>query len=202
MVSESLLEYLPEHLVLKILEFFQTKKTVDTSELSEHELSEHELSQLIARRRKLIDIKTDLPSILNLSMTNRYFNELVKKSNIGKLILTIHYNSDIIDFLPKLQHISYCDKIDCKNICHYVNKDIKHSNLIKTIAIARFNKLKNDKDFKEDIIPQFSVFLTSKQIESYYKIKKMNKELKDYHGKAESRKSWSVDPISLDSDYH
>ena len=48
-----------------------------------------------------------------------------------KLLLTIHYNSNEFNISNKLLHISYCHDDDCKNICHYVNKDTKHSNIIK-----------------------------------------------------------------------
>lgn len=166
------LEILP---MQKILEFFQTKKTVKIDGLTDYELQ-----QVIMKRRKLIGIKTDLNSIINLSMTNRYFNDLIKRSDIGKLILTIYYNAEITDFSSVPQHIAYCPEPDCKNVCHYVNKDIKHNNLIKKIAISKFEQLKKNKNFKKDIIPFFETHLNSKQIVSYYKIKKMDKKLKEY----------------------
>jgi len=127
-------ESLPEHLVQRVLEFFQTNKIVKIDK----NLSEHDLNQLIVRFRKnLINgrgIKTDLKSILNFSMTCRRFNDMIK-SDLGKLILTVHYNSKELNLANKLTHISYCQNLDCRNICHYVNKDIKHTNIIKKIAV-------------------------------------------------------------------
>lgn len=201
-MAQHRLENLP---IEKILEFFQTKKIIKTNE----DTNNHQFNQLVARRRKLLingsGIKTDLRSILNFSATNKYFNQFINKSNFGKLVLTVYHNSKELETSGiNLQHISYCPEFDCKNICHYVNKDIKHSNILKKIALDKFNELKKNSKFKEDIIPLFKVFLNSKQIESYYRIKKMDKKLKEYkrqeNEKTKSCKSSELDPISLDTD--
>ena len=185
------LEHLP---IEKILEFFQTKKIIKNEKIDNYQFN-----KLITQRRKLISIKTDIKTLLNLSMTNKYFNDLIKKSDLGKLLFTVYYNSSIITE-KSLEHISYCPQFDCTNICHYVNKDIKHTNILKKIVIKKFNELKSNTKFKKDIIPFFKCYLTSKQIESYYKIKKMNKKLKDDNEKTKSCESSELDSISINSD--
>jgi hypothetical protein len=190
------LEQLPIDIIQKILKFFQTKKEIKNQK---EKFTDCEFNQLITRRRKLITISTDILSILNLSITSKYFNQIIKGPT-GKLLLTVYSHSkEIIGDRP-LHHISWCSEIDCKNICHYVNKDIRYKNIIKKIALDRFNVLKNDGQFKEDIIPKFRIYLTDKQIESYYKIKKMDKKLKEYE-KTKTCKSSELDAFSLDSDY-
>ncbi len=193
--SQKSIETLPEHLIQRILEFFQTKKIIKTTK----NINDYDLSQLIVKsRRNLINgkgIKTNIKAIANFSMVCRRFNNIIK-TDPGKLIFTIHYNSKETELANTLSHISYCHNLDCKNICHYVNKDIKHSNIFKKIAVDRFNQLKNTKH-EENLVTRFKTHLTLKQIESYYKIKKMTMKLNE---KTKFSKSLSLDSISLDSE--
>jgi hypothetical protein len=199
-MKKSNFETLPEHLIQRILEFFQTKKIIKVDK----DLTDHDLNQRIVKSRKnLINgkgIRTDLKSIMNFSITCRRFNDIIK-SDSGKLIFTVHYNSKEFELMDVLSHISYCHDLECRNICHYVNKDIKHTNIIKKIAVDKFNELKNT-EHKENLVTRFKMHLTSKQIESYYKIKKMNMKLKDIslNEKTKFSKSSELDAISLYSD--
>jgi hypothetical protein len=164
-------ETLPENLIQRILEFFQTKRIIKINEI----LSEYDLNLIINKRRKNlingIGIKTDLNTIINFSMVCKRFNDVIRRSDVGNLILSVYYYSNQIDLEDKLEHISYCSNNDCRNICHYVNKDIKHSNILKKIMINEFNYRKKT-DHIEDLAKIFKIYLTNKQIESYYKIKK------------------------------
>lgn len=170
------LKNLPDNLVYKILGFFQTEKIIKL----DNNLPDYQINQLIlAGRKNLINgsgIKTDLRTIVAFSEVCKHFNYIVKKSNVGKLLLSIHLNSDKFNLSlnNKLEHISYCSDSNCKNICHYVNKDIKYSDPFKKIAIATFVDIKNNKSLTDkNIIDKFKYYLTYKQIESYYKIKKI-----------------------------
>jgi hypothetical protein len=190
------LETLPEHLIQRILEFFQTKKVVKIDNLDPYELN----FLIRARRKNLINgvgIKTDLKTILSFSGVCKRFNSIIK-SDIGKLMLTVYYNSKDLEIANVLEHISYCHQDNCRNICHYVNKDIKHTDLIKKIAVSEFNERKKTKHV-EDLAKIFRHHLTIKQVESYYKIKKMDKKLKDYETSKLSKSS-ELDSISLNSD--
>ena len=170
---------MPENLIQRILEFFQTQKIVKIDKT----MTQHDINQKINKRRKLlingIGIKTDIKSILNFSEVNKRFNQIIK-SDIGKLILTVHYNSQNLILENILQHISYCHESDCQNICHYVNKDIKYSNIMKKIAVDKFRSLKHN----EDLAEKFKFHLSIKQVGSYYKIKKMDKKLKNETSKS------------------
>lgn len=165
-------ETLPEHLIQRILECFQTKKLITINDVTDYEKQ-----QLITkRRRNLINgkgIKTDLKSILTFSMTCKKFNYIVRRSDIGKLLLTVHYNSKELDIANKLEHISYCHDENCRNVCHYVNKDTKHSNIIKKVALQQFNEQKKNKLIdKEQLVEKFRPFLTDKQIANVHVVNK------------------------------
>ncbi len=123
---------LPEYLIKNVLEFFQTKKTIKIDNLTEHEINQ-KISNCRKNLMNAFGIKTDIESILKFSMICKRFNDIINKSDTGKLILSIYYNSLELKINDVLQHISFCPDIGCVNICHYVNKDIKYSNLIKRI---------------------------------------------------------------------
>lgn len=199
MLLKNKFDYLGDSIIQYILEFYQYKYIIHPDK----NLSEYEINEIIKYKRKLLiasnKIKTDLSTLFNFSLVCRRFNQIIK-NDIGKLLFTIHYNSNIIN-TNKLEHISYCLNTDCYNICHYVNKDIKHSNIIKKIALNKFNELKKNSSVKDDIIPYFITYLTPKQIESYYRIKKMDKKLKEYYEKTKSYKSSKLDSISIDTQY-
>jgi hypothetical protein len=159
---------LSDKLFQRILDCFQTRIYIN-----DENLSEYEFQQLISNRRLLLingsGIKTDLKSIINFSETCKKFNDMIKKSNIGKLIFTVHYNSTELIVNNNLEHITYCSKENCTNICHYVNKNVKYSNIFKRLAMFSFHEKKTL--HQEDLIEKFEYHLTKKQIESYYKIK-------------------------------
>jgi len=131
------LSILPDHLIQLVLGYFQTSKKFSQSD----RLTEYEMNRLVSRKRKnLINgsgIKTDLRSIVSLSGTCQRFNYLIKKSNVGKLVLAVHIHSKEYVVRDVLQHISYCNEVNCTNVCHYVNKDIKYSDPMKRILSER-----------------------------------------------------------------
>jgi hypothetical protein len=166
-------ETLPDEIIRKILECFQTRKIIKISD----NLTRYEFNQLIVRHRKnLINgrgIYTDVKTIINLAGTCKRFNDIINKSDIGNLILAIQYSSKDITVNDNLEHISYCKQTYCKNVCHYVNKHMNHSNLLKKVVVCTFNDyLVSSKKHKEDPFETFRPYLNNKQIESYYKIKK------------------------------
>lgn len=177
---ETKFETIPEHIIQMILEYFQTKKMVKNAQ----NLLEHDFNKLIISGRKSLvngkGIKTDIKSILNFSMVCKRFREIIR-GDTGKLLLTVHYNLETGGDDRVLQHISYCHDSSCRNVCHYVIKDIKHTNILKKIAINEFNKLKKI-CYDENLVSRFFKHLSQRQIESYEsycKIKKMRMKLKN-----------------------
>ena len=154
---------------MKILEFFQTKKLISPQLIKDK--TDYEINQIISKRRKnLINgsgIKTDLESIMRFSSVCKRFNDIIRTSDTGKLLLTICINSESLEIADKLEHISYCHEERCNNVCHYVNKDVKYSNPIKKIALAKFMSHRTESYHRPELLG-YLPFLTDKQIQKYF----------------------------------
>ncbi len=159
---------LPEFLLGHILSFLQTEKLIKNTK----SISQHKLNQLILHAKKHINVDTDFTSLVNLSATCTFFKYFIRESYTGKLILNAYFDSlkgPISEMI--LEHSSLCTNEKCNNVCHYVKKDIKYTNVFKKIAKYTFNEKKN-KCHKIDLVTIFGCYLTKKEIESYYKDKK------------------------------
>lgn len=150
--DEYMLDLLPNYALDKILGYFQTSKVITLNYNDNDEVLDYQMIiQLINTRRKLVlgsGINTDIKSIYSILFTNKKLYNYIKNSDSGKLLLSIYYHSDIIP-TNRIEHISFCKNNYCSDVCHYIIKDIKYTNLLKRIQCR--NKIKrkiNEKDSK------------------------------------------------------
>jgi len=132
------LENLPEHLLTRILEKFQTRIKVHDRNV----LTNFDFRNLVKSRRKYIDIETDVKTLINVAETCPKLYNFIMKSTTGLLIWEIYYNSLMMTKINKqLDHIKLCDNNErCPEVTHYINKNIRHSDIHKTIAKYHYTR--------------------------------------------------------------
>ena len=137
-INKAILTNLPDNILQKIMGYLQTSRLVPDSLENEYKLNQ----EIIKKRKNLIlgkGIKTDIRTVINLSSTCLKF----RNHPSTKLLLTVYYNSKKYEVSNNLSHISFCNTQNCKDVCHYVNKDIKHTNIFSKIS-----GIKNKNDYK------------------------------------------------------
>jgi len=149
------LENLPTHLLIRILKYFQTCILINNCTDKE----------LLKSKRKKIFVETDTKTLINLSKTNKFFNNLINRSDHGLLIWTIYYDS--IRIVPKnlkyYVHCHHCKDDKCLNICHYITKDINYTDIHKKINKHHLSRQKKKKNNESIINEQETKFSESSQ---------------------------------------
>jgi hypothetical protein len=160
---KSTFENLPTHLLLRILKYFQTNIICTDKD------------KIIQKRKNLargLGIQTDIKTLVNLANSSKFWLNFFRQD--GLVFFVVYYDS--IRKIPKnlrtYVHCSYCHVDNCQNVCHYVTKDIKYSNVFKKI---RMHHLSREKSTKQ----------------------KNNYQLND---STQSSKSKELDTLSTDSD--
>lgn len=128
------------YLIQKILGFFQKTNIINYNFTDDYFKKEY----IFFISRYIPKISTDIKSLINLSMVSKNYYKFINNSDIGKLLLTLYHISQKNNNNLKLyhmKHISYCKLINCNDIYHYINHDIKNIN-VKKLSMAK-NKTKN-----------------------------------------------------------
>lgn len=130
-------EDIPDHLIHKILSVLQTKRHVK----KENGCTRYQMNTAIIDKRKTlingIGIYTDIETLLTLSKVSKRFNDIITKSDFGKMMLYTYYYSDDHITVNVPEHIPFCKTNTCTNVCHYIDKHINYSDIVKKITKKR-----------------------------------------------------------------
>ncbi len=168
------METLPEDLAFRIIKYFQGSSSKNRILEKAQKATQYQFDILIKHYREHSELKTDIKSLISLAETNRFFFNLIRKSDLGKSIWIAYYNSlfpltiqeDSVHIGDQTWakcgnsleiHYPGIGKINnvittprCTNPMHYINNDHRTrvnwniDALFKKIAIRKFVMLKNE----------------------------------------------------------
>ena len=155
------IENLPIHLILRILKYFQTSIVLP------QQISKTVFLQKRKNLARGLGVQTDIETLVNLANSSRFWNRFFR--NEGIIFFVVYYDSIRMQRViahPTYVHSSFCEQLNCTNVCHYVTKDIKHTDILKKITKHHLSREKSLAKNRANTLNDTTQFSKSSQLDT------------------------------------